>query len=376
MRAIVLSGGGARGAYQMGVWKALKKLKIKYDIVTGTSIGALNGMMMVQNNYYKCLRMWKTIDFNKIYDDFNTDEKMYKEYLDKIISGGIDTSKIRKIINDNYKKEKLYNSKIKFGVVTYNMTEKKTFYATKANTNPDKLKDYILASATCFPFFKPTKIGQDKYIDGGFSDYLPINLALELNADEIIAVDLEAPGIKQKVKDENVKITYIQPSNKLDSFLKFDKICISRMITLGYNDTMKVFNKLEGKTYTFKKGTINKIYKKHKNKINNLAKKNKIKIEKIDSLEQMNHIVEQTLSILKIDITKIYDYIELKKVLKEEIGKIENIKIDSYSDIKKIFNKAIIVKHIYTKLENNDKINSNLFYKELITAIFIRAFTR
>ena len=90
----------------------------------------------------------------------------------------------------------------------------------------------------------------------------------------------------------------------------------------------------------------------------------------------MNHIVEQTLSILKIDITKIYDYIELKKVLKEEIGKIENIKIDSYSDIKKIFNKAIIVKHIYTKLENNDKINSNLFYKELITAIFIRAFTR
>ena len=376
MRAIVLSGGGARGAYQMGVWKALKKLKIKYDIVTGTSIGALNGMMMVQNNYYKCSRMWKTIDFNKIYDDFNTDEKMYKEYLDKIISGGIDTSKIRKIINDNYKKEKLYNSKIKFGVVTYNMTEKKTFYATKANTNPDKLKDYILASATCFPFFKPTKIGQDKYIDGGFSDYLPINLALELNADEIIAVDLEAPGIKQKVKDENVKITYIQPSNKLDSFLKFDKICISRMITLGYNDTMKVFNKLEGKTYTFKKGTINKIYKKHKNKINNLAKKNKIKIEKIDSLEQMNHIVEQTLSILKIDITKIYDYIELKKVLKEEIGKIENIKIDSYSDIKKIFNKAIIVKHIYTKLENNDKINSNLFYKELITAIFIRAFTR
>ena len=38
-RAIVLSGGGARGAYQIGVWKALRKLNIKYDIVTGHQSG-------------------------------------------------------------------------------------------------------------------------------------------------------------------------------------------------------------------------------------------------------------------------------------------------------------------------------------------------
>ena len=48
MLAVVLSGGGARGAYEAGVWKALRKLHIKYDIVTGTSIGAINGFMMVQ----------------------------------------------------------------------------------------------------------------------------------------------------------------------------------------------------------------------------------------------------------------------------------------------------------------------------------------
>ena len=39
-RAIVLSGGGSKGAYQIGVWKALKKMHIDYDIVTGTSVGA------------------------------------------------------------------------------------------------------------------------------------------------------------------------------------------------------------------------------------------------------------------------------------------------------------------------------------------------
>ena len=53
MLAVVLSGGGARGAYEAGVWKALKKLHIKYDIVTGTSIGANNGFMMVQKDLGK-----------------------------------------------------------------------------------------------------------------------------------------------------------------------------------------------------------------------------------------------------------------------------------------------------------------------------------
>ena len=57
-RAIVLSGGGSKGAYQIGVWKALRKMKIKYDIVTGTSIGSVNGIMMVQKEYHKAKYLW------------------------------------------------------------------------------------------------------------------------------------------------------------------------------------------------------------------------------------------------------------------------------------------------------------------------------
>ena len=62
MKAIVLSGGGSKGSYQIGAWKALKKLKIKYDIVTGTSVGALNGALLVQNSYYKAVKLWKNIN--------------------------------------------------------------------------------------------------------------------------------------------------------------------------------------------------------------------------------------------------------------------------------------------------------------------------
>ena len=50
MRAIVLAGGGARGAYEMGAWRALRELGVEYQMVLGTSIGAINGVMMVQGD--------------------------------------------------------------------------------------------------------------------------------------------------------------------------------------------------------------------------------------------------------------------------------------------------------------------------------------
>ena len=61
MLAVVLSGGGAKGAYQIGVWRALRKLNIKYDIITGTSVGALNGAMMVTGDYKRAYKIWKNL---------------------------------------------------------------------------------------------------------------------------------------------------------------------------------------------------------------------------------------------------------------------------------------------------------------------------
>ena len=62
MKALVLSGGGSKGSYQIGVWKALKKLRIKFDIVTGTSVGALNGALITQKSYFRAIKLWKKIN--------------------------------------------------------------------------------------------------------------------------------------------------------------------------------------------------------------------------------------------------------------------------------------------------------------------------
>ena len=60
-RAVVLSGGGTKGAFELGVWKALNELSIEYDIVTGTSIGSINGALMCMKDYDRCENMWKSM---------------------------------------------------------------------------------------------------------------------------------------------------------------------------------------------------------------------------------------------------------------------------------------------------------------------------
>ena len=83
--ALVLCGGGSLGAYEMGVWKLLRELEIKPDIVTGTSIGALNGALVVADDYEGALNMWSTIDAEKVMvAGLNFDQEMLKGgYLSK-----------------------------------------------------------------------------------------------------------------------------------------------------------------------------------------------------------------------------------------------------------------------------------------------------
>ena len=66
-RAIALGAGGARGAYQIGAWKALRELGVDYDIVVGSSIGSVNGVAMVQDDYDLALDLWKNISVDKIF---------------------------------------------------------------------------------------------------------------------------------------------------------------------------------------------------------------------------------------------------------------------------------------------------------------------
>ena len=52
---LILAGGGAKGAYQIGAWKALIELGIQIEAIAGTSIGAINGAFIAQGDFDKAL---------------------------------------------------------------------------------------------------------------------------------------------------------------------------------------------------------------------------------------------------------------------------------------------------------------------------------
>ncbi len=379
MKAIVLSGGGAKGAYEVGVWKALRKLNIKYDIVTGTSIGAVNGMFMAQNHFYRCLNLWKTIDYNTMFDNFTESEEsidIYMSYLNHTIKGGLKLDKMEKIMDKYYRPKDLYNN-VKFGVPVFNLSTRKFKYATTLNTNPKKLRDYIVASGSCFPVFKPKKIRDDFYIDGAYYDNIPINLAVELGATEIIAIDLETFALVKSPNIDMSKITYIRPSVKLESFLMFENKRINRMIKIGYNDAMKVFKKLDGVKYTFKKGVLKYFLNTYYDEFNVLCKKLKVEVNEDKFLKTFDNLGEM----FDIDVTKVYNKREFLKNVNDEFLKTEDIEINNFSieKIKKIFKSRYIIKEIYNKLENNKKLSARyfvFFQDELLCALLLKCLRR
>ncbi len=416
-RALVLSGGGGKGAYQIGVWKALRRLHVSIDIVTGTSVGALNGAYVVQKDYLKALLLWKNIDFSQIYnkniehniDTFEGKKEIAKMYTKGIVfEGGMNVDRLEELVAKTLHEKKFRKSKIDYGLVTFNLTKLKAESLTKKDIPKGKLKDYLMASATCYPVFKKKEIEASTFIDGGVYDNLPINLALEMGAEEIIAVDLKAVGLKQKVKENHADIRIISPKNKINSFLVFDSKEARRAFHFGYNDTMKSYHALDGELYTFKKGNIKSNYERYQKQflmnIHHIfhSNKNKSIMEHLLSISAFNKIfkkpstkgniqllqktIEYLGSLFDFNAEKIYDIRVYNKRLLEKLDKVEldpDVDIESLvraKNIKTLLNKQNTIKYIYKKMEcglMNKKINKELcglallLSKEFLGALYL-----
>lgn len=270
-RAIALGGGGTRGVYEAGVWKALKELGIEYEIVTGTSIGALTGALMVTHEYERACELWKSIEMDNIIADgvnlTTTIEGMFNQreaigpFLKKYVKNkGADISPFIRFIDSLIDEEQVRASNVDFGLVTVQFSSLKPLELTKEEMPAGLLKDYIIASASIFPVFPMHRIGNELYLDGSYYDNLPIDLALKMGADEVIAVDLRTnPQHPNYVNKPYVK--YLTPSRSLGTMLNFDRAVIDANQALGYYDTMKAFGKMDGMDYLFYQADLDQ-YKK------------------------------------------------------------------------------------------------------------------
>ncbi|MGI5997757.1 MAG: patatin-like phospholipase family protein [Lutispora sp.] len=256
---LVLGGGGAKGSYEIGVWKALRELEIPLIAVAGTSVGALNGAMIVQDDYEKAYDLWTSISvetiisMNKEISDLDSHQKAEETMrLIKaaINSGGLDVTPLKKLLTMAVNEDKIRKSHMDFGIVTFSLTDRKPMAMFKEEIPEGEMVDYLLASAS-FPAFKPMEIGGKKFIDGAVYDNLPVSLMLQKKIYNVISVDVSGVGRVRKVKDKDLNLIQIKNSENLGPMLVFDMERARRNIEIGYYDTMKVFGRYKGKYYYF-----------------------------------------------------------------------------------------------------------------------------
>ena len=368
--ALALEGGGARGAYQIGVVKALYENNVKFKSIVGTSIGAINAAYLVQDSFDEIYNMWSTLSFKDLFDldeeplkkllkkevDFDLIKYLSKKLNECIKIGGLDTEKMRNIVLASIDEEKIRKSDISLGLVTMCISDLTPEEKFIDDIEEGSLVDYIMATSN-LPVFKRATVNSKKYIDGGVWDNCPVSMLEKKGYSDAIVIRAykrnRIRGYNGIIKRDNIKMHMIEPSESLGSILNFDTNNLNHLLKLGYYDGLRFIKKLDGDKYYISKVNINEISILLNNinnneieEISNLLKinlkvgsnimdelKNKIipclvlktKNKKESSLKKsILEILEYVAALENIDRFKEYSFYDFVDILKESIKKSEH----------------------------------------------------
>lgn len=255
--AVSLAGGGSKGIYQIGAWKALKELGLEYEAVTGTSIGAINGAFMVQGNLAKAYDMWHNLRMDQCVHlpenaDLASDNLLDRQHTGMLIKevithGGIDQSPLFELLAQYLDISQVYASDIDFGLCTFSLHNRSSLKVWRSDIPQDQFLSYIMASSA-LPGLRTVKLDDHVYLDGGIGDNLPFDMLRRRGLRNIIAIDLRPPKNRTMTFDR-LRVTYICNSMDLGGTLDLSPQILSRNFELGYLDTRKTFGFLDGIHY-------------------------------------------------------------------------------------------------------------------------------
>lgn len=243
---LVLGGGGAKGAYQAGVLKALKEYKIlkHVDCISATSIGALNSMKVLEKDIDGCLDIWKNV---------NKDIAMSKSsLLTKIKTKSIfSRDGFIKLAEEKINFKKVSKSKIDCYVVATPISKKVKDAPCEFLVNGKEKQDilsYLLASSALPVVFEPVVINGIKYMDGYGISNTPVETLKNKGCNVIFVVPLKDTSDASKYSDdETFIIDFVSTTNDQgikDGTLDFvSSRCIER-IEQGYIVAKTLLDKL------------------------------------------------------------------------------------------------------------------------------------
>jgi len=189
-RALILSGGGARGAFQIGVWKYLKERNWTPDLVCGTSVGAINavaiGAGMPLDSLFK---IWTTYHRPMIYR-FRMLRFLANLLLGRPLKPLMDTGPMRKMIARHLDIHALRKSRVEVIITAVNVLTARLHLFNQHEIDVD----HVMASSAMPILFPWQQIDGEPYWDGGVMANSPLLPALERGVDEIIVVLLSPVG--------------------------------------------------------------------------------------------------------------------------------------------------------------------------------------
>lgn len=264
--AIALEGGGAKGGYEIGVWQALNEAGIKYNAVSGTSVGALNGGLMAMRDLPRAIDAWNNMKLGKVIEldeeqeenlsrAFNGDiglddvQRLIPEALEIIKNRGLDVAPLRAWVREVVDAKAIKESDVELYIATVSITDRKALEVKVNDLPEDQICDMLLASAY-HPTFRLEKLGGKFYTDGGFVDTLPLHALVTNGYKDIIAVRIPGIGHNRRFKmPDDVNVTYIATNADLGGVLNFDAEQSRRDMAIGYLDAKRVLYGLYGKHY-------------------------------------------------------------------------------------------------------------------------------
>ncbi len=180
MNAVFLSGGGARGAYEVGVLKALLERGPPLGLVGGVSIGAINAVLAATGQIEELARVWQGLSTLQV----------YRPRLDlwKLLgwTSVMKNHGLHRRLRDQVHWSRLASSSMRLFISATNITLR----TNEIFTNSQITYRHVLASSAIPILFPPVRLGKYWYIDGAFSLLRPLKPLVKAGAERIFAVFL------------------------------------------------------------------------------------------------------------------------------------------------------------------------------------------
>ena len=220
MRALVLSGGGSKGAYQVGALEhMLGELKLQYDIFVGISVGALNSSFLSmystgeeEQSIKGLVEVWNTVNDSRIFklNHRRLPRRPYKREKVSMARSALwelslyDSSPLQELVSQSLDPNRVSSSGKKLSVGCVSLDDGDIRFW---NQDSSDIVKAVSASASYPVFFTPVEIDGALWTDGGVRHTIPIERALELGATEIDVI-LTSPS--SSVNSYNVDNTIDQ----------------------------------------------------------------------------------------------------------------------------------------------------------------------